>query len=168
MKDILTKNHLPLKIIHEIKKPEESTFEEKCAEITKGLKNLVSLGFGGVVTNVHWGDDYLNNEEDWALLKFALDEADRLGMRAWIYDEHGYPSGNARGLTLAANPDYECRAVANIEQRIKEAARLGFTKAIIPYRNVEKRKIDCGIELIPIKSIYEPLKYLRAQNKIEG
>ena len=62
----------------------------------------------------------------------------------------------------------ECRAVANIEQRIREAARLGFTKAIIPYRNTEKRKIDCGIEIIPIKSIYETLKYLRAQNKIEG
>lgn len=62
----------------------------------------------------------------------------------------------------------ECRAVANVEQRIKEAARLGFTKAIIPYRNTEKRKIDCGIEIIPIKSIYETLKYLRAQNKIDG
>ena len=54
----------------------------------------------------------------------------------------------------------ECRAVSNLEQRVKEAARLGFTKAIVPYRNLEKRKIDCGIELIPIKSIYDTLKLL--------
>lgn len=52
----------------------------------------------------------------------------------------------------------ECRAVSNIEIRIHEAARLGFTKAIIPYRNVEKRKIEIkGIKIIPIKSIYEAL-----------
>ena len=54
----------------------------------------------------------------------------------------------------------EVRAVSNLEQRVKEAARLGFTKAIVPYRNLEKRKIDCGIELIGVKSIYDTLKLL--------
>jgi len=56
----------------------------------------------------------------------------------------------------------ECRAVANLEQRIREAARLGFTKAIIPFRNIEKRKITVpGIELIPIRGIYEALPHLK-------
>jgi DNA repair protein RadA/Sms len=56
----------------------------------------------------------------------------------------------------------ECRAVSNLEQRIKEAARLGFTKAIIPYRNVEKRKLEIpGIELFPIKGVYEALRFLK-------
>jgi DNA repair protein RadA/Sms len=54
----------------------------------------------------------------------------------------------------------EVRAVSNLEQRVKEAARLGFTKAVVPYRNLEKRKIDCGIELIGVKSIYDTLKQL--------
>ena len=54
----------------------------------------------------------------------------------------------------------EIRAVSNLEQRVKEAARLGFTRAVVPYRNLEKRKIDCGIELIGIKSIYDTLKLL--------
>ncbi len=54
----------------------------------------------------------------------------------------------------------ECRAVSNLEQRVKEAARLGFTKAIVPYKNIEKRKIDTSIELIPIHSIYEALRVL--------
>ncbi len=58
----------------------------------------------------------------------------------------------------------ECRAVANLEQRVKEAARLGFTKAVIPYRNVEKRKLDvAGITLIPIKGIYQTLQLLKEQ-----
>ncbi|MBQ8388673.1 MAG: DNA repair protein RadA [Clostridia bacterium] len=60
----------------------------------------------------------------------------------------------------------EVRAVSNLEQRVKEAARLGFTKAIVPYRNVEKRKLTVdGMELIPIKSIYEALKVMKAENK---
>ena len=59
----------------------------------------------------------------------------------------------------------EVRAVSNLEQRVKEAARLGFTKAVVPYRNLEKRKIDCGIELIGVKSIYDILKLLTDPNE---
>jgi DNA repair protein RadA/Sms len=54
----------------------------------------------------------------------------------------------------------ECRAVSNLEQRVKEAARLGFTKAVVPYKNVEKRSFDAGIELIPIHSIFDAIKVL--------
>ena len=54
----------------------------------------------------------------------------------------------------------ECRAVSNLEQRVKEAARLGFTKAVIPAKNIEKRVPDSDIELIPINSIYEAIKVL--------
>jgi len=54
----------------------------------------------------------------------------------------------------------ECRAVSNLEQRVKEAARLGFTKAVIPAKNIEKRNIDSNIELIPIHSIYEAIRVL--------
>lgn len=54
----------------------------------------------------------------------------------------------------------EVRAVSNLEQRVKEAARLGFTKAIVPYRNIEKRKINCDIQLIPVKTIFDTLKLL--------
>jgi len=55
----------------------------------------------------------------------------------------------------------ECRAVSNLEQRLKEAARLGFTRAVIPYRNYEKLKGDLGIELIPIHNVFEAIKILK-------
>ena len=58
----------------------------------------------------------------------------------------------------------ECRAVSNLEQRVKEAARLGFTKAIVPYKNIEKRQFDTSMELIPIHSIYETLRVLISNN----
>ena len=57
----------------------------------------------------------------------------------------------------------ECRAVSNLEQRVKEAARLGFTKAVVPAKNIEKRKLDTDIEIIPIQSIYEAIKVLVKQ-----
>ncbi len=58
----------------------------------------------------------------------------------------------------------ECRAVANLEQRVKEAARLGFTTAVVPFRNVEKRPIDCdGIKIVPIRGIYEVLNLMKEQ-----
>ncbi len=54
----------------------------------------------------------------------------------------------------------ECRAVSGLDHRVKEAARLGFTRAVVPARNLEKRKIKADIRLIPIGSIFEILKLL--------
>ncbi len=60
----------------------------------------------------------------------------------------------------------ECRAVSDLESRVREAARLGFTTAVVPYRNIEKRKLEiAGIKIIPIKTVYEALKVLRAEEK---
>ncbi len=56
----------------------------------------------------------------------------------------------------------ECRAVVNPEMRVREAARLGFTRAIVPYRNVEKRPIKVeGMKIIPVRGVYEVLQELK-------
>ncbi len=54
----------------------------------------------------------------------------------------------------------ECRAVSGLEHRVKEAARLGFKRAVVPAKNLEKRKIKADIELIPINSVFDVLKLL--------
>ena len=59
----------------------------------------------------------------------------------------------------------ECRAVSGLEYRVKEAARLGFKWAVVPYRNLEKRQIKADIQLISIKSIFEILRLLSPQEK---
>ena len=58
----------------------------------------------------------------------------------------------------------ECRGVSNLELRLKEAARLGFTKAVIPYKSFENKKFDCNIELIPINGIFEAIKLLKSDD----
>ena len=55
----------------------------------------------------------------------------------------------------------ECRAIPAIEQRVNEASRIGFTKIMIPYRNTLNKKLSAkGIEIIPVKSIFDALKIL--------
>ena len=54
----------------------------------------------------------------------------------------------------------EVRAVSNIEQRVRECARLGFHKILVPKKNLVKKQISAeGAEVIGVGSIFETLKY---------
>lgn len=59
----------------------------------------------------------------------------------------------------------ECRGIANVEQRVREAARLGFTRAIIPQHNLPHCVEISGIQIIPAKNVYDILKFLKAPKK---
>lgn len=62
----------------------------------------------------------------------------------------------------------ECRGVANIEQRVREAARLGFAKAIVPLHNVQSCSGIPGIQIQSAKNVYDILKFLKPkQTKTE-
>ena len=54
----------------------------------------------------------------------------------------------------------ECRAVAAAEQRVREAERLGFSRVILPERNVGKGKLDPSkftIKIEPVKGIFDAI-----------
>jgi DNA repair protein RadA/Sms len=52
----------------------------------------------------------------------------------------------------------EIRAIAQAEIRIKEAAKIGFKKAVIPFGNAEKIKNNLGLEIIGVKDIESTLR----------
>lgn len=54
----------------------------------------------------------------------------------------------------------EVRPVQGGQIRLKEAAKLGFTKAIVPKTNVPKQRID-GIEVIGVERLEQALNQLR-------
>ncbi len=59
----------------------------------------------------------------------------------------------------------ECRGVTNIDLRVREAARLGFTTAVIPTQNRKSLlKID-GIEIVTVKNVYDLLKLIKDNRK---
>ena len=55
----------------------------------------------------------------------------------------------------------EVRAVSHIEYRVKEAVRLGFTKIILPKKNLTSSlKVPSSVELCGVTSIYEVLVHM--------
>ena len=59
-------------------------------------------------------------DEWFRLWKVALDEAERLDMNLWIYDENSYPSGFAGGLVPEAMPESRGYGLA-----VREVKRVG-------------------------------------------
>lgn len=55
----------------------------------------------------------------------------------------------------------ECRGVSHVEQRVREAARLGFKDALLPLHNAQSCPAIDGINVHPIKNIYDLLKFLK-------
>ena len=57
----------------------------------------------------------------------------------------------------------EVRTVSHIEQRVAEAARLGFTRCILPATALKGKHLSAdGIELIPVHNIGEAVQYITA------
>ena len=88
---------------------------EKKRIIEGFLDELDKCGYGGFVTNVNL-DNYLCSPENDTLFVHCIEYAAKLNMRVWIYDEHGYPSASAGGLTLKENRDFEARALACVSK----------------------------------------------------
>ena len=60
----------------------------------------------------------------------------------------------------------EVRAVSHIDYRVKEAVRLGFTKIILPKKNVTPAlKVSGGVELVGVGNIYEVLPHMINKTK---
>ena len=66
-------------------------------------------GWGGFTINSPY-QHYLTEEGMKATLSFAQ-KAKAKGMDLWLYDENGYPSGNAGDLVINENPDWEAKGL---------------------------------------------------------
>ena len=73
-------------------------------------------GIGGVELFLS-RHNYLRNEEAWANMKTNIQEAKKAGLQVWVCDENGYPSPQAGGLVVAADPKFELRVLAQLSQR---------------------------------------------------
>jgi hypothetical protein len=91
-----------LKIVHHL--PETAEGQENL------LDSLSDQRFGGMATNVAF-DQYLESEEKWAALVQGVNMANARGMALWLYDERGYPSCKAGGLTLRDHPEWQAEGL---------------------------------------------------------
>ena len=67
---------------------------------------LVAQGFGGMATNVSF-NGYIEDPAKWESFVRWAGMAKDAGLALWLYDEHGYPSGAAFGITLRDHPEWE-------------------------------------------------------------
>ncbi len=90
-------------------------------DMASHIDSLAKDGFGGVVINADWhteeGDlkTYLCEKEDFEILDRNINTVTEKGFGLWLYDEKGYPSGSADGLTLENHPEYEARGLAELQ-----------------------------------------------------
>ena len=87
---------------HDLADPER---EDPYARVLSRAKD----GVAGYVTNVSWdcAGGYLKDPEAWKRLNDAVAACEKAGVRVWLYDEAGFPSGTAGGLTLREHPEAE-------------------------------------------------------------
>lgn len=55
----------------------------------------------------------------------------------------------------------EVRAVAQAETRLKEAAKIGFRRGIIPLSNVAHLKSNHGLDIVGVKNVEDAIEHLR-------
>ena len=78
-------------------------------ELIRQVGIMKEMGFGGFFMHSRTGlkTEYLSDE--WfELINACADEAERLGLEAWLYDEDRWPSGTAGGI-VTENPDYRTK-----------------------------------------------------------
>lgn len=74
--------------------------------LTRDLEDLKEKGFGGAFMHPRYGliTEYLS--DDWFdMVEHSVQEAKRLGLKAWIYDENSFPSGFAGGWVPELMPE---------------------------------------------------------------
>lgn len=108
-----TSSHRMLKIIHGW--PDDPARQDALRA------SLLQQGFGGIVCNVSF-DSYLESESRWGSFVRAVQLAKQDGLTLWLYDEKGYPSGNAGGLVLRDHPEWEAEGLLVADTRCGEGA----------------------------------------------
>jgi hypothetical protein len=84
----------------------EEWFGEDETTIRENLVRVRDLSIGGLVVSVNQ-KQYLRSEKAWDTFRLGVRISRELGLRLWIYDEEGYPSGAAGGLVLEKDRSLE-------------------------------------------------------------
>jgi hypothetical protein len=108
-------------------------------EMRYQLRELREKDMAGVILHGRFGlempyigDTYLER------IRFAVEEAGRLGLQVWIYDEMNWPSGTADKRVLAAHPDLAERYLECLSFEITGPWFMYLTGADSRYLNFER------------------------------
>ena len=85
------------------------------AELRRQIRIMKKMGLGGFFMHSRIGLDTAYLSDEWfECVAVCIDEAKKLGLEAWLYDEDRWPSGAAGGL-VTCDPKYRARSVMMAE-----------------------------------------------------
>ena len=94
----------------------------KPEEIRKQIRGFRKNGLGGFYLHARTGLETPYLSEKWfECIDAAVDEAKKLNMEAWIYDEDRFPSGFGGGL-ITCDPKYRAKGITLKEVAFQDAA----------------------------------------------
>ncbi len=100
-------------------------------------------------TNNSLDPDYLTPEY-FERVRLAVDEAERLGMHWWLYDEGGWPSGQALGKVTEGHPEFGQHRLTRERIETKEAYTVPQDALILIVEGTPRKPIPPG-------SVWSPL-----------
>ena len=140
-------------------------------ETKSQINKMHDVGIGGFFMHARGGlqTEYMG-EEWFENVSASVDEAKKLGMGAWAYDENGWPSGFGSGIVNGLGIDYQQKYLrvekefTHTETAICQIGDLYFYYDINPFYvdTLDKKVIAKFIECT-----YEPY-YQKYKNDIEG
>lgn len=124
------------------------------AELRWQVQQMHAAGFGGFFMHPRVGLETPYLSDEWfERIRTCVDEARKLGMEAWLYDEDKWPSGFAGGLVLRRHPEAigvgligEDIAPADLPKKMAEPGRLAvfMIRRDADRRVVEWRRLKPG------------------------
>lgn len=132
------------------------------SELLRQIDDMKAVGMGGFIMHARIGlkDEYMGKH--WFdCIEACLDHAKKLGMRAWIYDENGWPSGFVGGTLLSkteflaqylayeVKPEFDPEAFAVYQRREAEYARIEApVKGLAEYHCVYRRYSPANTDIL--------------------
>jgi hypothetical protein len=95
-------------------------------KVRQQIRDFHAAGIGGFFMHSRGGLETPFLSEDWfRACDAAIDEARKLGMSAWAYDEDRWPSGAAGGITTGRFPASAARVLEAVQQETYPTLRAG-------------------------------------------
>lgn len=116
-------------------------------EIKRQLEDFAKGCFSGVIIHSRAGLRIEYMGEEWfQIYRFAVEEAKRLGLEVWIYDEDGWPSGFAGGIVPALGDEYKSKQLVFVTAKDEKYENIiaAFRKSADGYHLVNSEEIIAG------------------------
>ncbi|OGV38400.1 MAG: hypothetical protein A2020_15190 [Lentisphaerae bacterium GWF2_45_14] len=125
-------------------------------ELRRQIRIMHQMGLGGFFMHSRVGLDTAYLSDEWFdRIKACIDEAEKLGMNAWLYDEDRWPSGAAGGL-VTKNPDYRARSIVMKENGTASPETIAIFAAEMENGKIKNyRKIKSGEKISSKEKVLE-------------